>query len=165
MKQLLFLALFLLSTTASQAQQRPNQPKSPENREARREKIESLKIAHIAQKLNLDPKTAEVFWPVYNQYENEMRGVIEERRAMKKGEDINVDQVLSEEQKALDIKKKYSAQFTKIIGQNQVSNLFQAEKEFRQMLMKRAREGREGGKGPQGGRGPQGRPQGNFPHR
>ena len=136
MKQLFSFSFMLLFSSVLLAQQ----PKNAEQREARREKMESMKIAHIAQKLNLDPKTAEVFWPVYNQYENEMRSLIQATRAQRNGEDFNVDEMLEREQKALDIKKKYTAQFNRILKPEQVTGLFQAEKEFRQMLMRKARE-------------------------
>jgi hypothetical protein len=36
------------------------------------EKIQTLKIAFITQKLQLTPDEAEKFWPIYNQYDNEM---------------------------------------------------------------------------------------------
>lgn len=136
MKQLFSFSFMLLFSSVLLAQQ----PKNAEQREARREKMESMKIAHIAQKLNLDPKTAEVFWPVYNQYENEMRSLIQATRAQRNDEDFNVDEMLEREQKALDIKKKYTGQFNRILKPEQVTGLFQAEKEFRQMLMRKARE-------------------------
>ena len=136
MKQLFSFSFMILFSSVLLAQQ----PKNAEQREARREKMESMKIALIAQKLNLDPKTAEVFWPVYNQYENEMRSLIQATRAQRNDEDFNVDEMLEREQKALDIKKKYTAQFNRILKPEQVTGLFQAEKEFRQMLMRKARE-------------------------
>ena len=41
------------------------------------EKIQSLKIAFITQKLQLTPDEAQKFWPVYNQYDNEIRVCLE----------------------------------------------------------------------------------------
>lgn len=159
MKQFILMACLMINASMMFAQPgKTQQSRTPEQREARREKMESMKIAHLTQKLNLDPKTAEVFWPVYHQYENEMRGIMQEVRGMKQDGQLNAEQQLLEEQKALDIKKKYTAQFNKVLRPEQVTNLFQAEKEFRQMLMRRAREGQvENGRG--------GRPQGNFPRR
>ena len=146
MKHLFVLSLLLNSIYVMPVQAQPKQggAQRMEQREERREKVESMKIAHLAQKLNLDPKTAEVFWPVYNQYEQEMRGVIQEARAQRKDTNWDVDDMLEREQKALDIKKKYTAQFNKILKPEQVSGLFQAEKEFRMMLMRKAREGQQG---------------------
>ena len=123
MKNLLLVTVFLLSTLISIAQ--------------RGERVESIKIAFLAGKLNLDPKTAERFWPVYNQYDSEMRNLIQEKRANKQ-DNQSADDMLETEQKALDIKKKYSSQFLKIITNEQLTTLFQAEKEFRKMIMRRA---------------------------
>ena len=103
----------------------------------RGDKIESLKVAFISEKLNLDASTAQKFWPVYNQYDDEMVAVVQQRRQQNKDE-RSVDDILDQEQKALDIKKKYAAQFSKIISSQQVNQLFSAEKEFRKMIVKRA---------------------------
>jgi hypothetical protein len=101
------------------------------------EKIESLKVAFISEKLNLDATTAQKFWPVYNQYDDEMKNLIQQRRQQNKDE-RSVDDILDQEQHALDIKKKYANQFSKILSAQQVNQLFVSEKEFRKMIMKRA---------------------------
>ena len=36
-------------------------------------KLQALKIAFITQKLQLTSAEAEKFWPVYNQYDNEIK--------------------------------------------------------------------------------------------
>lgn len=100
------------------------------------EKIESLKVAFISERLNLDATTAQKFWPVYNQYDDEMKNVIIQRRQNK--DERSAEDILDQEQKALDIKKKYAAQFSKMLSAQQVNQLFSAEKEFRKMIMKRA---------------------------
>jgi membrane-bound ClpP family serine protease len=103
----------------------------------RGERVASIKVAFIANKLNLDPKTAERFWPVYNQYDEELHNLIEEKRRAKK-DDASVEDMLDTEQKVVDLRKKYTAQFSKIISNDQIATLFRAEKEFRQMLLRRA---------------------------
>lgn len=123
MKKLLFLMLFMISTSLGLAQ--------------RGERVASIKVAFIANKLNLDPKTAERFWPVYNQYDEELHNLIEEKRRAKK-DDASVEDMLDTEQKVVDLRKKYTAQFSKIISNDQIATLFRAEKEFRQMLLRRA---------------------------
>lgn len=101
-------------------------------------RIESLKIAHISGRLNLDPKTAEQFWPLYHQYENELQQVVLEKRRMNQNEQRSAEDILDQEQKALDIKRKYSQQFLRVIDNNQLNQLVQAEKEFRQMIIRKA---------------------------
>ena len=103
----------------------------------RGEKIESLKVGFLTNRLNLDAKTAEKFWPVYHQYEEELMAVVRERR-MNQGETRNADEILDQEQKALDIKRKYNAIFSKIISPDQVNQLYRAESDFRQIIINRS---------------------------
>lgn len=99
-----------------------------------REKIRALKVAFITQKLNLTPSEAEKFWPVYNQYENE---IIQLRANKKDGN------VLDNEQKLLDIRKKYKPSFEKILGSGRLNDLYNAEKDFRNVLIQRLKERRQ----------------------
>lgn len=102
------------------------------------EKIESLKIGYLTNKLNLDAKTAEKFWPIYHQYENEMMDVVQEKRRMNQNDLRNADEILDQEQKALDIKRKYNTLFSRVISGDQLNQLYKAEKDFRQMLINRS---------------------------
>lgn len=124
MKKCLLFFLFLFTGTSFvlQAQQKG-------------EKIESIKIAYLSEKLNLDPRTAERFWPLYNQYDDEMRLVIQESK--RANENRDADEILDQEQKALDIKRKYSTLFLKVISNEQLATLYKSEKEFYKMLLRR----------------------------
>ncbi len=104
----------------------------------RGEKIEALKIAFITEKLQLTTNEAKEFWPVYNSYEKE----IQELRASSKGGDV-----LENEEKLLGIRKKYRPSFEKILGPSKMNQLFQVEKDFRNLLIKRLknRQGKDGG--------------------
>jgi len=113
-------------------------------RPGRGERIESLKVAHISSRMNLDPQTAEKFWPIYNQYEAELQQVVQEKRRLNQADTRSAEDILEQEQKALDIKRKYSAQFLRVIDNNQLNQLVSAEKEFRQMLLRRSRRMEEG---------------------
>ncbi|AMS27590.1 hypothetical protein AEM51_11760 [Bacteroidetes bacterium UKL13-3] len=44
-----------------------------EEHPAKNDKIESYKIAFITERLNLSPKDATVFWPVYNEFSDQLR--------------------------------------------------------------------------------------------
>lgn len=100
----------------------------------RSEKIQALKIAFITQKLGLTSAEAEKFWPVYNEYEGEINNL---RLSNRTGD------VLDNEQKLLDIKKKYSPRFEKILGPQKLNKFFNAEKEFRNVLIKRLKAQRQ----------------------
>jgi hypothetical protein len=120
-KYLLIAFLFITGFTQLKAQDDPED----------NSKIEALKIAFISKKLDLNPEEAQKFWPVYNQYFKEMRQVLKDRK-----EDES-DDVIEREQKFLDIRKKYRDQFVKIIGQPRMNKLFNAERDFRRILINR----------------------------
>ncbi len=92
------------------------------------EKIQALKIAFITQRLQLTPTEAEKFWPVYSQYENEMKILL----VNQKGRDV-----LETEEKVLNIRKKYKPDFEKILGNERMNSVFNAEQDFRRVLIKR----------------------------
>ncbi len=99
-----------------------------DDNDPRGEKIQALKIAFITQKLDLTTDEAQKFWPVYNQYEQEIRGVQANNR--------NSD-ALDNEEKLLNIRKKYKPPFEKVIGQQKLNKLFNAERDFRAVLIRR----------------------------
>ncbi len=92
------------------------------------EKIQALKIAFITQKLQLTPDEAQKFWPVYNQYDNEIHNIELDNR------DPNV---IDKEEKLLNVRKKYLSSFEKILGPDKTNRLFNAERDFRGILIRR----------------------------
>ena len=92
----------------------------------RAEKIQALKIAFITQKLALSSDEAQRFWPVYNQYENEIRSAFREN---KDGD------VIENDERLLNIRKKYRPEFVKVLGESRMNKLFSAEREFRGVLL------------------------------
>lgn len=94
----------------------------------RGEKIQALKIAFITQKLELTSEEAQKFWPVYGQYENEIKSLW--------GNNKDGD-VIDNEEKLLNIRKKYRPEFVKVLGQPRMNRLFAVEKEFRGVLLQR----------------------------
>ncbi|MGN6246711.1 MAG: hypothetical protein ACTHNG_00060 [Ginsengibacter sp.] len=99
-----------------------------------RERIQALKVAFITQKLHLTTAEAEKFWPVYNQYDNEIMQV----RANNRNGDV-----IEKEQKVLDIRKKYRSSFEKILGPQRLNDLYNAESDFRKILIQRLKESRK----------------------
>ena len=110
------------------------------------QQIESVKIAFITQKLNLNTAEAEKFWPLYNSYQNEMRAIYKLRRdARRKQQDNPDNKVAGEldfEGRLLDTRKKYKQEFSKVLSSEKVSSFFQAEREFREQMIKELKERR-----------------------
>lgn len=86
-------------------------------------RVNTLKIAFITEKLSLTETEAQKFWPIYKQYDNELKNL----RA--NNEDAKAD-VLANEEKALSIRKKYQTEFKRAISDEKINQFFQAEKEF-----------------------------------
>ena len=106
------------------------------NKGNRTEKVQALKIAFITQKLELTSDQAQKFWPVYNRYETELRQVITDNKL---GGDA-----IDNEEKVLNVKKRYKPEFTRIIGDAKTNTLFNAEREFRGVLMRQLK--KDGGR-------------------
>ena len=119
MKQFLLICVFITGSFQFAHSQ------TKQNRE---EKIESLKIAFITEKLQLTSDEAKKFWPVYNDYEKEVKTIAINSK--------NGD-VIENEENLLAVKKKYRPSFEKILGTDKMNKLFIAEREFRNLLIKR----------------------------
>jgi S-adenosylmethionine synthetase len=104
------------------------------------QRIEAIKVAFITKKLDLTTEEAQKFWPVYNNYQKELMELMRKRREDRQKTDIdpndkiNVD--LTYESKMLELKKKYKKNYLKAIPAEKVLLLYQAEREFREHLIK-----------------------------
>jgi len=94
-------------------------------RDESKQRLEAIQVAYLTKELSLTTQDAEKFWPVYNKYQDELRGLL------KNGGE---EDVLTRQQKALDIRKKYKPDFVKILGTDRTNKLFQSEDKFREMV-------------------------------
>ena len=118
----------------------------------KREQIESMKIAFLTRKLDLSSEEAQKFWPVYNQYQDEIdKNRDAHRKEMKdvrdefdslSDKDVEkiVDSELAFRQSELDIMKKYNGQFKSVIPIKKVAKLYRAEEDFKRELLKKIQE-------------------------
>jgi hypothetical protein len=126
--------------------------------EARREKVESMKIGFLTNKLDLTSDEAKKFWPVYNQFQDEMDALRMKRRGDRKEaredfdklSDKEVEKVVDDEivfrQNELDLIKKYHAQFKQVLPIKKVAVLYRSEEEFKRELLRQLKERRGGDK-------------------
>lgn len=117
----LIMILFFSCGTMLYAQEKPD------NKE--QEKIQALEIAFISRKLNLNENEAQRFWPVYNEYKRDVRQVMLTQRNNPKRD------VLDNEQMLIDVRKKYKERFSGVVGQPRMNKFFEAEREFRGVLL------------------------------
>jgi len=104
------------------------QDNQPQAGEKKSKEIEALKVAFISKELELSPDEAQKFWPLFNQYSNEIKFVVK-----------NSPDPLDKDEKVLNIKKHYKDQFVKIIGTERTNQLYTIEGKFRQLLIKTLR--------------------------
>lgn len=125
--------------------QGPPPPGAPDE-----EKIESLRIAFLTDYLSLSPEESQKFWPVYNLMRDEIKAVMDKEMTLIKKRDINtlsdaelsklINEHFENEQKMLDIKKKYAEEFKKILPLKKVALLADAENEFKRKLLEYAKD-------------------------
>lgn len=117
-----------------------------------REKIKAYKISFLTEKLNLTPKEAEKFWPIYNKYDKKMMQLHrDERYNIKKQIKENGGvEVLSEKdsenilkkirniaKQRYEIKTKFHSNISAILPFKKVLTLEIAEHEFNRKLFKK----------------------------
>jgi len=86
-------------------------------------KLEALKIGYLTRKLNLSPEEAQRFWPIYNQYSEEIRQARQSAIQNGKTEIELEDNILT-------IRKKYNGEFVRALSPEKANTFFHAEKEF-----------------------------------
>lgn len=110
-----------------------------------REKIESAKIAMITNRLNLTTDQAQVFWPVYNEYNGRKQDLTRKMRQLNneslRPNNDNVVDDLKEyngiKQKLADLDDEYLNKFLKVISPTQLAELYKTEQMFNKMLLNR----------------------------
>lgn len=125
--------------------------------------VESIRIAYITRQLNLTPEEAQQFWPVYNQYQDELKVLKQDRRRDLKPvnsqfstmSDKEVEEAVENlvllKQREHDLFLKYHEEFKKVLPIRKVGKLYKAENEFREKLLKRIQDARQNNANRQGG--------------
>ena len=90
-------------------------------------KLQTLKIAYITRQLHLTSDEAQKFWPVYYSYMAELKKMRQEKKE---------DELVFEEN-VLNIRKKYSGDFKKILNtDDRVNKVLRAERDFNNEIRK-----------------------------
>jgi hypothetical protein len=117
-KKIFFLFLFLLFGGYFCCAQTPDN--GDENR------VEVVKMAYLTRELNLTPQEAQNFWPVYNNYVNEI----------KQARDQYPNDEVAFEKKVVEIKEHYQGNFKKVLGNSdeRVNKVYTTDKKFNNTL-------------------------------
>lgn len=144
MKKLSFILLFSITTIMLFGQKRGEKS----------EKIEAYRVAFFTQKLDLTADESKAFWPVYNDYQKELRELRKAERQLNRGNYGEMsDQELEEaiekrfelRQKQLDLEKQYYKKFKAVLPMKKLAKLPRTERAFRSELLKKVKEQRERG--------------------
>jgi hypothetical protein len=132
-----------------------------------KDRVDAMKIGFITDRLNLTPEEAKTFWPVYNQYSDELEklrkgrreNIINARENFDEMSDAELEKTVDSEitfrQSELEIVKKYHPQFKKILPIKKVAKLYKAEEDFKRKLLDMLQDRRDGQRdGQRQGQGP-----------
>jgi hypothetical protein len=113
------------------------------------ERVEALRAEFIKKKVEMNASESEKFWPVYNEYNDKVRALRRNvRQSFKKAPD-NLTEKEAEDLYQLDMKskqaeadvhKQYGDKIKGIIGIKKLALLRKAEEEFKEILVKSAKE-------------------------
>jgi len=138
-KSIFFLLIFLFVMNSVNAQHY-----------GKREKLKAYKTAYLTEQLDLSPKEAEKFWPIYNAFEkeyfqlkvnkmSEMRSIVKEKGGFDALNEEEANQLLiklsNNEQAILDAKKDLYKKLKKIIPAKKILMLNKAEHDFNRKLL------------------------------
>ncbi len=111
------------------------------------EKIKAEKVGYITDELDLTVKEAQVFWPLYNEFDAKITELFKEERKlfreMKKNiETLSDDDLISKTDRLIminkeksDLEVEYHEKYKEVLPAKKVALLYKAEKEFRKHLM------------------------------
>ena len=112
-----------------------------------KEKIMSEKIAFLTLEMNITPEEAQVFWPVYNQVEQEKDAALEEviksYRALKTAVEQNTDTerlleaYLAAQQNLRKIDNEAPEKYKSVLSADKVAKLYVAEEKFRRQHIRK----------------------------
>ncbi len=114
---------------------------------SKRDKIEALRVSFINQKVDFTSQEAQLFWPLYNEYNDKMSLLKKTFRQQFKNNtaiDFVTDKdaelyllaELTTKQKELDLYKEYYDKFKKVMPIKKVALLRKAEDDFKKELIK-----------------------------
>jgi len=122
------------------------------------ERIKSIKIAYITEQLSLTTAEAEVFWPVYNDFENRRNKIRDDRKKVmdnfrENGENMSeqdisklLDDLNGFNKAESDLMVEYNDKLKEILSPRKVMKLNLAEIQFRHHLIEKLREQRRNGR-------------------
>lgn len=115
-----------------------------------RDKIESMRVAYLTKELDLSSKEAQTFWPVYNDYLDQLESLRKIRRQQLKKispEQMNekeaeqyIDSEIGFRLREAEIQKQYYSRFKQVLPVKKAALLIRAEENFKRELIKQLKD-------------------------
>ena len=113
----------------------------------KRDKIEALRVSFISQKVNLTTQETQLFWPLYNEYNDKLENVkktfrqqyikdVDFSNVSDKQAEAYLNAELSVKQKEYELYKEYFEKFKKILPIKKIALIRRAEEDFKKELIK-----------------------------
>ena len=146
MKKLAGIIFLLFAVTVAVHSQ---EHKGPSPKMIERLKVE--KISFLATLLDLTPDEAQVFWPVYNEFDRKRFNIEMTKREIELKINRNSDSLSEEEQKKMcsdfvatfdeeaRLMKEYNERFMEVLPVQKVVRFYQAERKFRSFMLQELR--------------------------
>jgi len=132
------LCCLLLFSTQSMGQDRRGMNK--DDIAQAKEKLEAQKVAFITTQLDMTTEEAQDFWPIYNEFQENMKSLRKSRKeAYDQEEDPNkqLDQFFEMEESMLDLKKEFAGKVRSSIGAEKALQLLHLEKRFAKNVLEK----------------------------
>lgn len=120
-----------------------------------REQVEAFRVAYYTRELNLSSSEAQRFWPVYNEYADELeenraeqrRTQMSLRQAYTGGSDEQVEDLLTElmslKSAEVALTVQYHELFKEVLPIRKVAMLYKAETDFKRKLLEHLQQRRQ----------------------
>jgi hypothetical protein len=120
-------------------------------KESREDRVEAYKIAFITEKLNLTPREAAAFWPVYNEYSDKLVSLRNKEYARVKlfnhesnptdaEAEVFIKEYLAYKEQMTELTQTYVVEFKKVLPLAKVAKLVTLEQEFKMQLLQHYKE-------------------------
>ena len=116
----------------------------------RYERIKTYKIAYLTQRLDLSPKEAQKFWPLYNEFEKNFFDIRvtsmqdQKRKIRESGGIVSLSEkdaneyisfMLDNESKITQLKRDFYVELKDVLSSQKILTLYNAENEFNRKLL------------------------------
>ena len=117
----------------------------------RHTKIKSAKIAYMTKELDLSPSESEVFWPLYNKYQEEKSGLYKKHKAsfndLSLVSDEEADQMIEDlmdyQRNQYELSEQFFRDLRDIFPARKVLKFHKADREFKRELLRKAKKKRK----------------------